>query len=118
MYDSIAKASSDKDVKAQMDLFSGRINLALGQTTQAYQFFLDAVNNYPSSPDSYSMLVALVNNSVPVDDLSRGQTIITPASMDCHDALQRYISANPKMTVRHPTSMQCLYSSLGITKQG
>jgi len=40
MYNSIAKASSDKDVKAQMDLFSGRINLALGQTPRLTSFFL------------------------------------------------------------------------------
>ena len=97
IYDSITKASSNADVKAQMDLFSGRINLALGQTVHAYQFFLDAVNNYPSSPDSYSMLVALVNNSVPVDDLSRGKTDYYAGQYGyAMDALQRYISANPQ----------------------
>jgi len=97
MYDSISKASSDADVKAQMDLFSGRIDLALGQPSQAYQFFLDAVNNYPTSPDSYSMLVALVNNDVPVDDLNRGLVDYSAGQYGyARDAFQRYIDTNPK----------------------
>ena len=97
LYDSIGKASSDKDVKAQMDLFSGRIDLELGQTTQAYQFFLDAVNNYPSSPDSYSMLLALVNNDVPVDDLNRGLVDYFAGQYGfARDAFQRYVNSNPK----------------------
>jgi soluble lytic murein transglycosylase len=97
MYDSISKASSDGDVKAQMDLLSGRIDLAQGQAIQAYQFFLDAVNNYPFSPDAYSMLVALVNNNVPVDDLNRGLVDYSAAQYGyARDAFQRYINANPK----------------------
>jgi soluble lytic murein transglycosylase len=97
MYDSISKVSSDANVKAQMDLFSGRIDLALGQSAQAYQFFLNAVNNYPTSPDSYNMLVALVNNDVPVDDLNRGLVDYSAGQYGyARDALQRYINANPK----------------------
>jgi soluble lytic murein transglycosylase len=97
MYDSISKASSDGDVKAQTDLFSGRIELALGQSVHAYQFFLDAVNNYPTSSDSYSMLVALVNNDVPVDDLSRGLVDYFAGQYGyARDAFQRYKNANPK----------------------
>jgi soluble lytic murein transglycosylase len=97
MYDSISKKSSDADVKAQMDLFSGRIDLGLGQSAQAYQFFLDAVNNYPFSPDSYNMLVALVNNNIPVDDLNRGLVDYSAGQYGyARDAFQRYINANPK----------------------
>jgi soluble lytic murein transglycosylase len=97
MYDTISKASSDADVKAQMDLFSGRIDLALGQSDQAYQFFLDAVDNYPFSSDSYNMLVALVNNNVPVDDLKRGLVDYSGGQYGyARDAFQRYINANPK----------------------
>ena len=97
MYDSISKASSDGDVKAQTDLFSGRIELALGQSVHAYQFFLDAVNNYPTSPDSYSMLVAMVNNDVPVNDLNRGLVDYFAGQYGyARDAFQRYKNANPK----------------------
>ncbi len=97
MYDSISKASSDADVKAQMDLFSGRIELVLGEAVPAYQFFLDAVNNYPFSPDSYSMLVDLVNNNVPVDDLQRGLVDYSAGQYGyARDAFQRSVTANPK----------------------
>ena len=97
MYDSISKASTDSDVKAQMDLFSGRIALGLGQSAQAYQFFQDAVNNYPFSSDTYSMLVALVNDSVPVDDLQRGLVDYSAGQNGfARDAFTRYIIANPK----------------------
>jgi soluble lytic murein transglycosylase len=97
MYDSISKASSDADVKAQMDLFSGRIDLSLGQSAQAYHFFIDAVDNYPFSSDSYSMLVDLVNNGVPVDDLNRGLADYSAGQYGyARDAFERYINANPK----------------------
>ena len=91
------KASSNDYVKAQMDLLTGRLDLTLGQTDQAYQFFLDAVNNYPMSYDSYSALVALVNANVPVDDLNRGLVDYFAGQYGyALDAFQRYISANPK----------------------
>jgi soluble lytic murein transglycosylase len=97
LFDSISKASSNQDIKARMDLLSGRIHLALGQTTQAYQRFLDAVDNYPASPDSHAMLVALVNDNIPVDDLNRGLTDYFAGQYGfARDALQNYINANPK----------------------
>jgi soluble lytic murein transglycosylase len=97
MYDSISKASSNDYTKAQMDLLTGRLDLTLGQADKAYQFFLDAVNNYPMSYDSYSALVALVNANVPVDELNRGLTDYFAGQYGyALDALQRYISANPK----------------------
>jgi soluble lytic murein transglycosylase len=96
MYDTIMMASSTSSIKAQMDLLSGRLFLSLGQTDQAYKRFLDAVNNYPKSYDSYNGLVALVNDNIPVDDLSRGQTDYYAGQFGyALDALQRYITANP-----------------------
>ncbi|MGB8212657.1 MAG: tetratricopeptide repeat protein [Anaerolineales bacterium] len=97
LYGSIAKVSDNDYVKAQIDLLSGRIYLSLGQSSQAYQFFLDSVNNYPLSADTYNALVALVNNNVPVDDLKRG-LVDYFAGQDGYavDAFQRYIAANPK----------------------
>ena len=97
MYDSIFSATSSDYIKAQMDLLSGRIYLALGQTEQAYQRFLHTVNNYPLSPDSYSALVALVNDGVPVDDLNRGLVDYYAGQYGyAHDAFQRYIDLNPQ----------------------
>jgi soluble lytic murein transglycosylase len=34
--------------------------------------YLDAVNNYPTSYDSYQALLVLVDNEIPVDELNRG----------------------------------------------
>lgn len=72
MYDSIAATSGQDYVKAEMDLLAGQLHLGLGQADPAYQRFLHAVENYPSSYDSYSALVALVNAGIPVSDLDRG----------------------------------------------
>jgi soluble lytic murein transglycosylase len=97
LYDSIFAASSNDYVKAQMDLLSGRIYLSLGQTDQAYQRFLHAVNNYPLSLDSYNALVALVNAGIPVDDMNRGLVDYFAGQYGyAHDAFQRYIDTNPQ----------------------
>ncbi len=119
LYDAVSKASSDADVKAQMDLFSGRIDLALGQPSQAYQFFLDAVNNYPTSPDSYNMLVALVNNNVPVDDLNRGLVDYFAGQYGyARDAFQRYMIANPKNDGTAAYYHAMTFIQLGVYQQG
>ena len=97
IYDAISANTQDGYVKAQMDLLSGRIYYGLGQTDQTYQKYLDAVDNYPASGDSYSALVVLVNDGVPVDDLSRG-LVDYFAGQDGYalEAFNRYIAANPK----------------------
>lgn len=96
MYDSIFSTSTNDYVKAQMDLLSGQIYLSLGQTDLAYQRFLHAVDNYPMSPDSYNMLVALVNDNVRVDDMNRGLVdYFAKQYGSANDAFQRYIDANP-----------------------
>ncbi len=96
-YDSITKVVTNDYVKAEIDLFTGRLYLSLGQTDLAYERFLDAVNNYPLSYDSYSALVTLVNANVPVDDLHRGLTDYYAGQYGyALDAFQRYITANPK----------------------
>ena len=97
IYDSITKASSNDYIKAQVDLLTGRLYLSLGQADLAYQRFLDAVNNYPLSYDSYSALVTLVNANVPVDDFNRGLTDYFAGQYGyALDAFQRFIAANPK----------------------
>jgi soluble lytic murein transglycosylase len=97
LYDSISKASSNIYIKAQMDLLSGRLYLSLGQTGLAYERFLDAVNNYYPSFDSYSALTTLVNDDIPVDDLNRGRTDYFAGQYGhAGDALQHYIANNPK----------------------
>lgn len=97
LYESIAQATSNDYVKAQVDLLTGQIYLAIGLKDQAYQRFLDTVDKYPLAFDSYSALVALVDANVPVDDLSRGLVDYYAGQPGAAaDALQRYIDANPK----------------------
>ena len=114
IYDSITKSSSTDYIKAQMDLLAGRLHLSLGQTDQAYERFLDAVNNYPLSYDSYSALVELVNNNVPVDDLNRGLTDYFAGQYGyALDAFQRYITTNPQNDGTAP-----YYHALSLLKLG
>lgn len=95
MYDSIFTQSSNDFVKAQMDLLSGQIYLALGQPDQAYQRFLHTVDNFPLAYDSYSALVALVNAGIPVDDMNRGLVDYFAGQYGyAHDAFQRYLDTN------------------------
>lgn len=97
LYDTTAQASSNDYVKAQVDLLTGRLYLALGQTDLAYQRFQDTVDKYPLAFDSYSALVALVDANIAVDDLNRGLVDYYAGQPGAAvDAFQRYINANPK----------------------
>jgi soluble lytic murein transglycosylase len=97
MFDTIATATSNDYVKAQMDLLSGQVYLSLGQVDQAYQRFLHAVNNYPLAYDSYSALVALVNAGVTVDEMNRGLVDYFAGQYGyALDAFQRFIDSNPQ----------------------
>lgn len=96
MYDAIAAATANEYTKAQMDLLSGQIYLAAGQTDLAYERFLHAVDNYPLSYDSYSALVALVNAGVPVNELNRGLVNYFAGQYGfALDAFRRYINQTP-----------------------
>jgi soluble lytic murein transglycosylase len=64
-------ASSNEYTRAEVNLLAGQIYLALGMPEQAEARFMDSVNNYPSSYDSYSALVYLVDSDVAVDPLYR-----------------------------------------------
>lgn len=71
-YRDIYARSSNDFIKAQMDLLIGRAHTELDQMEQAYDAYLDAVENYPQAGDSYSALLTLVNDGIPVDELDRG----------------------------------------------
>ena len=71
-YLQVYDGTSSDFVKAQMDLVIGRTYLSLGDSAAGYARYLDAVENFPLSYDSYTALVDLVNAGVPVNDLDRG----------------------------------------------
>jgi len=72
LYDEIYNQSTSDYTKAQMDFFKGQAFTALGQMDKAYAAYLDAVDNFPTSYDTYQGLIALVEANVPVDELNRG----------------------------------------------
>ncbi len=71
-YSAIYDSTTSDYTKAQMDFLIGQANLSLDNTDAAYQRFLDAVNSFPTSIDSYQALVILVNDGQPVSELNRG----------------------------------------------
>jgi soluble lytic murein transglycosylase len=79
----------------------GNAYQTLGETDQANTRYLDAVNNYPKSYDSYSALVQLVNSNATVNDFNRGLVDYYAGQYyPAIDALIRYINAD----VEHPGS--------------
>ena len=72
IYDEIYYHTNNEYTRALIDLRKGQIYTSIGDLEQAYAAYLDAVYNYPTSYDSYSALIALVEANVEVDELSRG----------------------------------------------
>lgn len=64
--------TSNEYARAQANLLMGQAYMAMGETEQAHTRFLDSVANFPKAFDTHSGLVQLVNDGVPVDELSRG----------------------------------------------
>jgi soluble lytic murein transglycosylase len=93
---SIYESSTNDYIKAQMNLRIGQIYLQLGYPEQAYARFLDSVNNFPRSYDSYSGLVALVNAGQPVSELQRGLVDYYAGQYGyAVEAFTRYINSTP-----------------------
>ena len=83
--------------KAQVNLLAGYSYLALNLPEQAHARFLDSVENFPLSYDAYTGLVILVNDEVPVDDLSRGIVDYNARQYGIAlDVLTRYLNENPE----------------------
>ena len=65
--------TSDNDyARAQANLLMGQTYMAMGEPEQAYTRYLDSVEKFPRSYDTYSGLVQLVNDGIPVSNLNRG----------------------------------------------
>ena len=89
--------TSNEYTKAQANLLAGYSYLALDLPEQAHGRFLDSVENYPLSYDTYTGLVILVNDEVPVDDLSRGIVDYNAGQYGIAlDVLSRYIIETPE----------------------
>jgi len=82
--------------KASANLLSGQSYINLGLPEQAYARFQDSVNNFPRSYDSYTGLIQLVNDDIPVDELNRGIVDYYSGQYGyALDAFNRYLTDNP-----------------------
>ncbi len=82
--------------KATANLLIGQSYLNLGLPEQAYARFQDSVNNYQRSYDSYTGLIQLVNDGIPVDELNRGIVDYYAGQYGyALDAFNRYLSETP-----------------------
>jgi soluble lytic murein transglycosylase len=96
LYDEVYAAAANDFTKALIDLRKGQVYTALGQKDKTIEAYQDAVNNYPTSRDSYSALVALVDMGAPVDDLSRGIVDYYAGQYSAAAiAFDRYLRAKP-----------------------
>jgi soluble lytic murein transglycosylase len=88
--------------KSTANLLAGRAYLALAENDptyldQAYARFQDSVTNYRNSYDTYSQLLQLVNDGVPVNDLDRGIIDYYVGQYGLSiEALTRYLNATPE----------------------
>jgi soluble lytic murein transglycosylase len=102
-YQDVYNRSNNDYIKAQMDLYMGRVYSQLGNHENAHEVYLDAVDNYPLSYDSYSALIELVNAGVIVNDLNRGLVDFFAGQYNVAlSAFDRYLSEFPD---DHPDSV-------------
>lgn len=72
LYNDLYQQTTDENTRALIDLRKGEIYTNQGLTEQAHAAYLDAVQNYPTSPNTFNALVSLVDDGVPVNELQRG----------------------------------------------
>ena len=97
IYNQIYDQTSSDDTRALIDLRKGQIYSNLGQTDAAWDSYLDAVNNFPTSPYAYTALIELVDQSAPVSELQRGIVDYYAGQYGvAMTALERYLNEDPE----------------------
>ena len=71
-YNDVYTRTNNEYTRAQVDFLLGRSYTVLGEREEAYAAYLDAVENYPLSYDSYQALITLVEEGYPVSEFDRG----------------------------------------------
>jgi soluble lytic murein transglycosylase len=72
LINSVYTNSSSDYTRADADLFAGQAYLAQNNPVQAKERFIDAVTNFPRAYSAYASLLLLVQDGIPVGDVSRG----------------------------------------------
>lgn len=96
IYQDLFDHTVDDFQKAQLLFLLGQTYLELGLTEEAYTRFLESVEKYPLSFDSYNALVSLVNNGIAVSDFDRGLVDYYAGEYSLAvSAFDRYINSAP-----------------------
>ncbi len=96
-YDAISAIARTDATKAQMTYLAGQAEIAAGNTERGHERYLQVVNNYPQTAESYWALIELVNAGAPVDEYQRGVVdYYADAYMPGIDAFRRHIAAEPE----------------------
>lgn len=98
-YDAILDVAKIEAYRAKILRLAGEAHLAAGEPDRAHERFLEAVNRYPDTYDSYLALVELVDDEIPVDDFQRGLVdYYAQAYQPAIDAFERYLNSAGVMT--------------------
>lgn len=96
VFSELLETTQSDYTRASVNLLIGQSYLNLGLPEQAYARFQDSVNNYPRSYDSYTGLVQLVNDGIPVNEMNRGIVDYYAGQYGyALDALNRYLTETP-----------------------
>ncbi|RME08531.1 MAG: hypothetical protein D6803_00985 [Anaerolineae bacterium] len=71
-YQDLYNRTANEYTRAYLDYQMGSVYLQSGQPDQAYTVYLDAVENYPLSYDTYQGLIWIVEAGYPVSEFDRG----------------------------------------------
>jgi soluble lytic murein transglycosylase len=95
-YKALLEKAERDDQRTKFEYLIGRAYLKLGETEEAHEHFLEAVNRYPKAWYAYEALVELVEAGVEVDDYQRGLVdYYAGAYWPAIQAFYRYIKDNP-----------------------
>ncbi len=96
LYADLYNRTTNDNTRALILLRQGQAYTSLGNLDAAYAAYQEAVNNYPTSYDSYSALLALVEADVPVNELNRGLVDYFAGQYGVAlAAFDRYLQDNP-----------------------
>ena len=95
-FTAVYESTASDYTKATANLLAGQTYMALGLPEQAYARYQESVLFFPTSYDTYTGLVALVNADQPVDEFNRGLVDYYAGQYGyAIEAFDRYLKANP-----------------------
>ena len=97
LYEEIYDQTNNNQTKSLIHLREGQIYATMGEFELAMNSYSEAVTNFPTSYNSYSALVEIVEAEAPVDELQRGIVDYYAQQYGVAlAALDRYMQNNPE----------------------